>query len=73
MAYLPTTPSPGFITVDMSELSGPANASWYDPSRGTFRKIAGSPLANSGPRDFTPPGPNGDGNSDWVLVLEASP
>ena len=70
MAYLPTMPSTGFISVDMSQLAAPAKASWYDPSRGTFAKIAGSPFDNSGTQDFTPPGPNRDGDGDWVLVLE---
>ena len=33
--------------------------------------VAGSPLPNTGSHMFTPPGPNGDGDGDWVLVLEA--
>jgi hypothetical protein len=69
VAYVPTLRT---ITVDMSKLAGPAKASWYDPSRGTFKAIAGSPLANSAPHDFTPPGPNRDGDADWVLVLQAN-
>jgi len=68
IAYLPTVRT---ITVDMTELSGAATASWYDPSRGAFARIAGSPFANTGSRDFTPPGRNRDGDGDWLLVLEA--
>jgi hypothetical protein len=67
LAYLPTVRQ---ITVDMSQLAAPAKASWYDPSRGTFAAIEGSPLANSGAIELTPPGPNRDGDGDWVLVLE---
>jgi chitodextrinase len=69
MAYLPTVRT---ITVNMATLGAPAYASWYDPSNGTFSPIAGSPLANSGARLFTPPGANSDGDGDWVLVLEAT-
>jgi hypothetical protein len=57
----------------MSRLSAPASAHWYDPSRGTYAAVAGSPLANTGTRKFTPPGKNGDGDGDWVLVLETKP
>jgi hypothetical protein len=67
LAYLP---SPRAVTVDMSRLSGPARASWYDPSHGTYSPIKGSPLANKGKHTFIPPGNNGDGDGDWVLVLE---
>ena len=54
-------------------LAGPAAARWYDPSRGTFTTVEGSPLPNTGERAFTPPGHNGDGDGDWVLVLETAP
>ncbi len=69
MAYMPTART---ITVDMAALAAPAYASWYDPSNGTYAAIPGSPLANAGARDFTPPGSNADGDGDWVLVLEAT-
>ena len=69
MAYMPTLRT---ITVDMATLGAAVNAQWYDPSNGTFHAIAGSPFANSGTRDFTPPGNNGDGDGDWVLVLDAT-
>ena len=70
MAYMPTSRA---IAVDMAKLRGPAKAQWYDPSRGVYTTIAGSPLLNMGTHSFTPPGPNGDGDGDgdWVLVLEA--
>jgi len=68
MAYLPTVRT---VTVDMSKLSGPVTARWYDPANGTFRSISGSPFPNSGSRQFTPPGNNSDGDGDWVLVLES--
>jgi hypothetical protein len=67
MAYMPTV---GAITVDMSTLSAPASASWYDPTNGTFIPIAGSPFGNTGSRQFQPSGNNSEGSGDWVLVLE---
>jgi hypothetical protein len=68
MAYMPTLRP---LTVDMTKLRAPATAQWYDPSRGVYTAIAGSPLPNKGRRVFTPPGNNHDGDGDWVLVLEA--
>jgi chitodextrinase len=69
MTYLPTVRT---VTVDMTKLGAAVHASWYDPTDGGFDAIAGSPFANSGTRDFTPPGTHGDGSADWVLVLEAT-
>lgn len=68
IAYLPT-PRP--IAVDMSKLSGPVRARWYDPATGAFLPVTGSPFANAGARTLTPPGRNGGGDGDWVLVLTA--
>ena len=70
LAYMPTLRT---ITVDMSRLAGSATARWYDPSRGTYANIAGSPFENAGSRQFAPPGNNADGDGDWVLVLETRP
>ena len=70
MAY---TPVLGQFTVDMSKLSGPAVAQWYDPGSGTYVPISGSPFTNSGTHNFSPPGNNADGDGGWVLVLETSP
>ena len=56
----------------MSVLSGPVRAHWYDPAEGADVPIAGAPFANAGTRSFAPPGSNGDGGTDWVLVLTAS-
>jgi hypothetical protein len=67
IAYMPTTRT---ITVDMSKLSGTATARWYDPTIGEYTTVGGSPFANAGMRQFTPPGKNHDGDGDWVLVLE---
>jgi hypothetical protein len=68
MAYCPKAVT---ITADMSKFSGSVTARWYDPTDGSYRKIAGSPFANSGSRQFTTPGPNSARSGDWVLVLES--
>jgi hypothetical protein len=70
LAYVP---SPRTITVDMARLAGPASAQWYDPSRGTYLPADRTLLPNKGKKSFTPPGNNGDGDGDWVLVLETMP
>jgi hypothetical protein len=58
----------------MTKLSGPAYAQWYDPSAGAYSAVAGSPLANTGSKSFTPPtAKHADGSDDWVLVLETNP
>ncbi|MCI0539886.1 MAG: DUF4038 domain-containing protein [Verrucomicrobiales bacterium] len=72
MAYIPPTDiSARTITVDMSKLTGPATAQWFNPNTGTYTTISGSPFANSGSKDFTTPGNNGDDSNGWVLLLEA--
>ncbi|HXO06642.1 MAG TPA: putative collagen-binding domain-containing protein, partial [Solirubrobacteraceae bacterium] len=71
LAYLPKG---GTITVALSQMlaGGSTVARWYDPSNGSFTSISGSPFADTGSQKFTTPGNNSDGNSDWVLLLQAS-
>ncbi|MFL5623630.1 MAG: DUF4038 domain-containing protein [Gemmatimonadaceae bacterium] len=56
-------------TIDLRALSGPVVARWFDPTRGTFVEVSGSPFPNRGAREFSPPGKNGGGQTDWVLLL----
>jgi hypothetical protein len=67
------TPVVRQFTVDMTKLSAPVTARWYDPSSGSYTNVDGSPLSNTGMQDFTPPGNNSDGDGGWVLVLETRP
>jgi hypothetical protein len=67
MAYLPDIRK---VTIDMSKFSGPVMARWFDPTNDTYAVIEGSPFPNTGNRRFTPGGPNGAGDEDWVLLLE---
>jgi chitodextrinase len=69
LTYCPTALT---LTVNMARFGSQVTARWYDPSAGTFRAISGSPFTNSGTRTFATPGANGDGSSDWVLVLDAA-
>ncbi len=69
VVYLPTART---ITVNMARLRGPATAEWLDPTTGTYQVVSGSPFSNIGIREFTPPGKNAEGQSDWVFLLHSS-
>jgi len=69
VAYMPTART---IAVNMAALKAPARAQWFDPTDGAYTVVPGGRLANRGTRQFTPPGTNHDGDSDWVLILSAS-
>jgi len=69
VAYMPTART---ITVNMASLKAPAHARWFDPTNGNYTTIPGGPFVDAGTRPFAPPGKNGDGDSDWVLLLDAS-
>lgn len=68
VAYMPTARA---IAIDMGALRGPARARWFDPTNGAYIDVPGSPFPKSGSHSFTPPGKNHDGDSDWVLLLDA--
>ncbi len=70
IAYLPTVRS---ITVSLDAFSGPVDGSWFDPSAGTTRPVEGSPFSPGSPLEVRSPGQNAEGDSDWVLLLEAAP
>jgi hypothetical protein len=69
VAYVPTVRT---VTVNMASLKGPAKGVWFDPTNGTYTKIPGGLLPNTGAQQLTPPGKNHDGDGDWVLLLDAS-
>jgi len=68
VAYVPPDHS-GSITIDMTAMSGPAQARWFNPASAAYTLIVGT-FPNTGTTTFTPPGNNGSGFSDWVLLLE---
>lgn len=67
ISYLPTIRT---VTVDLTKMSSFICAYWYDPSNGSYSTIEGSPFPNTISHEFTPSGSNGDGDSDWILLLE---
>ncbi len=69
VVYMPTART---ITVNMASLKANASARWFDPTNGAYTSIAGQPFSNKGTQQFTPPGNNHAGDSDWVLLLDAS-
>ena len=54
----------------MSKFSGPVKGRWVDPVNGNVVPIT-SNLPNKGIYDFSPPGLNGGGAQDFLLILEA--
>lgn len=70
LAYLPKANT---IPVDLRWLTSAVSASWFDPTDGSIKAIAGSPFANDSVRDFAPPGKNGAGETDWALILDTAP
>jgi len=68
VVYMPTGRT---ITVNMGALRGSTSARWFDPTIGSYQDVPGSPFPKSGSHSFTPPAKNHDGDSDWVLLLDA--
>jgi Protein of unknown function (DUF4038)/Putative collagen-binding domain of a collagenase len=68
MSYLPAG---GTVTVDTARLARPVRAQWFDPTKGTYSPVPGSPFAKAARVRFPSPGKNGDGDQDWVLVMTA--
>jgi hypothetical protein len=54
----------------MTALKSPAKAEWFDPTNGSYIVVPGGAIANAGTHQFTPPGKNHGGDSDWVLLLK---
>ena len=70
IAYLPTGAP---VVVDLRRMAGPrVRAQWYDPTSGRYSTVPRSPLRRTTARRFTVPGPNHEGDHDWVLVLTAT-
>jgi hypothetical protein len=61
-------PDGGTITVNLAQMTMPVNARWFDPTNGAFVN-AGS-FSTPSSQNFTTPGNNANGATDWMLVLE---
>jgi len=68
IAYIPPGHA-GRLQIDLSVLSKPGFASWFDPTNGKYTVLKKSPISNSGLSEFDVPGKNSAGESDWVLVI----
>ncbi|HEX6224338.1 MAG TPA: DUF4038 domain-containing protein [Chryseolinea sp.] len=68
VAYLPPAQK-GSVKVDLSVVSKPAFAYWFDPTDWRYIPIASSPISNTDTREFTTPGKNHAGDRDWVLLV----
>ncbi len=72
IAYLPTLERlRRTLVVNLGQMAGPVTAQWFNPARGGYTTVEGSPLRNTGHYAFVTPGDNGTGTGDWVLILES--
>ncbi len=55
--------------LDLNSLAGPLTARWFDPTNGTYTPINGVEWSNA---SWVPPGLNAGGETDWLLVIDAS-
>jgi hypothetical protein len=67
VAYVPPAHQ-GSITVDLSAMAGPARVRWFNPVNATYVVLPGTFSSTS--QILTPPGDNGSGLTDWVLVAD---
>jgi hypothetical protein len=68
VAYVPPTGAGArSLVVDLSVLSGPATAAWYDPAGGGWVSVGRVP--RGGRRWFTTPGRRPGEHDDWALVV----
>lgn len=71
VAYIPPAHK-GSMTIDISALSNNSSASWFDPTNGKYISIPQAVRPANGKMEFTTPGKNSSGESDWVLVIRPS-
>ncbi len=67
VAYVPPDHT-GSITIDMTVMNGQTQARWFNPATAGYTLIGA--FTNTSTQTFTPPGNNGTGFTDWVLILE---
>src|SRR5262249_1832792 len=67
VAYVPPRHL-GPITIDITGVRGRAQTPWFNPATAPHTPIY--TFVNTGTQNFVPPGNNGTGFTDWVLLLE---
>jgi hypothetical protein len=60
------------FTVERTRLGRDVRARWFDPTTGKETRLAPNLFRKGGEAQFTPPGPNGAGDPDWLVVLAAT-
>lgn len=68
--YIPT---PRTLTVNFERLRSPAKARWFDPTSGQSRAASDDTRSGTGEVSFRVPLHNDAGDTDWILILEATP
>jgi hypothetical protein len=73
LAYVPVTEQgTRSFEVDLSVMTGPVRARWFDPATGNYLAISeGYELDNTGTLSVRTPGSREDATDDWLLVLDA--
>jgi len=67
MAYVPSSRE---LVLDLSSMAGPSRAEWFDPTNGSYHLVEGSPLPNQADVVLASTPSNGDGDADWLLLLQ---
>jgi hypothetical protein len=60
------------FTVEKTRLGHDVTARWFDPTTGKETRLDPAPFRDSDQPQLKPPGLNGAGDPDWVLVLESN-
>jgi hypothetical protein len=63
--YVAYLPHGGRVTLDLSAVTAPLTARWFDPRKGKY--LEPIPVENNGRRDFNAPD-----SQDWVLQIQAA-
>lgn len=71
VAYIPPAHD-GRIRVDLTVLSKPGIAYWFDPTDGRYLPVKGSPIRNNSVKEFITPEKNSVGEGDWVLLVKTT-
>jgi hypothetical protein len=71
--YVPSTPSPRELVLDLTRFSGRVKGRWSNPAVDGPDVPLEPPLDAGTVRRLVTPGDNGSGAGDWVLVLESAP
>lgn len=61
-------PSVNSFSINATKLNAQFTAKWMNPTNGALTTVGS--FVNTGVRQFTPPGDNGTGNNDWLLIAK---